>query len=345
VITPGLLRRSFARATQWRLILIAPLVLLLPTLATLVPLLRFLGEQLDHSPRWQKLIPWLDSQALCGLVREYGAAQAGSGIVSGLIASCVTVLFLSPLVAGAALAAARSDEEELALRPLLVGAAEHYGRLLRMQVAAVIPLGLAGAAWVGAAALATKAVQKAVTESHATMLERSAMAGGATAVFLAHLTVDAGRAWFAAQPARRSAFFALGAGVRLVARRPLRSLSIGLSGGLLGVGLAASIMVLRQQLPQASAAMVALAFVLAQLAVASVGWGHAARLIGLTELARADAADRARQTGFEMAPPKTSPPPITGGSLPAVFPPVEVSPAAEAAPAQEASPGPDGAVR
>ena len=154
-----------------------------------------------------------------------------------------------------------------------------------------------------------KLAERAVTEAAAVQTGRLVFAAIAVLAFLATLVLDAGRAWFAAQPSRRSAFFALGAGAKLIARRPLQALNIGLVTALATLLLPALVMVLRQRVTQGSGGTVAFAFLLAQLAVALAGYGHAARLIGLTELARADLADRARKAAFEMAPPRTSPPP------------------------------------
>ena len=332
MITPGLLRRSFASAAQWRLVLLAPLLLLVPAAVAMIPIARFLGEQLDHQPRWKELVPRLDSQALFALVKQLGTPGA-AGLPSGFLTSVLVALVLTPLIAGAALAAARSDEE-LDLRELLRGAAEHYGRLLRMQVASLLPLGAFFGAVAGLTVWQTKLVERSLTEAQALRNGRLILAAIALLGFLANLVLDAGRAWFAAQPSRRSAFFALGAGVKLVVRRPLQSLTIGLvtAAALL---LPAAVMVLRQRVTQGSGGTVALAFLLAQLAVALVAYGHAARLIGLTELARADLADRARKPEFEMAPPRTSPPPPESPLSPlAAISPVSNVPVLQPSPAE-----------
>ena len=106
------------------------------------------------------------------------------------------------------------------------------------------------------------------------------------AVFVAQLVIDAARARLAAEPARRSAVVALGAGVKLVVKRPLQAVSVGLSSTLLALAVAAVLLVVRQQIAQSGALSLLLAFALAQLAVAAIAWGHAARLCGLVEIAR-----------------------------------------------------------
>jgi hypothetical protein len=117
----------------------------------------------------------------------------------------------------------------------------------------------------------------------------------------------------AVEPARRSALFALGAGVQLVVKRPWRALAIGLSSTLVSLASAAVLLVLRQQIAQSSVAALLLAFLLAQLAVASIAWGHAARLCGLVEIARELGASRG-------AAPTSEPPAAPDAAAPAGAP-------------------------
>jgi hypothetical protein len=205
-----------------------------------------------------------------------------------------------PLVwvgAGAALALASADEP-LRFRALLTGAAEHYGRMLRTVFVSLLPLGLAGAAAFGLSRAAAKAAEHAVLENQAIRYGRLAALAGFLLLFLAQLTVDAGRAAFAAEPHRRSACLAWWSGARLVLRRPGRALLAGATTLAAAAVLAAIFLLLRARLPQTGSVTVSLAFVLAELAVASVGWNRAARLVALAELMRADAAERARRVGL-----------------------------------------------
>jgi hypothetical protein len=79
---------------------------------------------------------------------------------------------------------------------------------------------------------------------------------------------------------------ALGAGVKLIVKRPLHTLALGAAATVVALVVAAVLLVVRHQLAQASAAGILLAFILAQLAVAAIAWGHAAKLAGLVEIAR-----------------------------------------------------------
>jgi hypothetical protein len=329
VITPGLVKRALVRAAQWRLFLFASLLLLLPTAAAVVPLARFLGEQFDHALRWKELTPRLDSAAFFDLVKLVGQKDTGAQLSPGFQLGFLLMLALSPLLAGAALTAAGKDEPPT-LRELFQGAAGLYGRLLRMEVASLIPYGLAVAALGGLGNWQGKLAEKALTQGQVTSTGRWFNAAMVVLAVVSTLLVDAGRAWFIAQPQRRSAFFALGAGVKLVFRRPIAALAVSIAPSLVGLGLAAAVVLLRQQITQSGGGAVLLALVLGLLASALVSYAHAARLCGLVELAQSDAADRVRAAParFEMEPPKTSPPPAR--NVPVTMP-VDYGPSAEPA--------------
>jgi hypothetical protein len=333
VITPGLVKRALVRAAQWRLFVFAPLVLLLPTAAALVPIARFLGEQFDHAPRWKELTARLDSAAFTDLVKVLGQKDTGAQLSPGFQLGFLLMIALSPLLAGAALTAAGKDEPPT-LRELFQGAAGLYGRLLRMEVASLIPYGLGVAALGGLGAWQGKLAEKALTQAQVTSTGRWFNAAMVVLAVVSTLLVDAGRAWFIAQPQRRSAFFALGAGVKLVFRRPIAALAVSIAPSLVGLGLAAAVVLLRQQITQSGGGAVLLALALGLLASALVSYSHAARLCGLVELAQSDAADRVRAAPvrFEMEPPKTSPPPVR--DVPVTMP-VDYGPSAEPQPEVE----------
>ena len=94
-------------------------------------------------------------------------------------------------------------------------------------------------------------------------------------------------------------------------------LGFGLVTAIAGAGLALAFLLIRLRIHQVGPASVLIAFLLAELATASIGWDRAARLIGFAELVRDDAADRER-TARTMRP----------ASRP--LPPLEPSPALEA---------------
>jgi hypothetical protein len=330
VKTPGLTRRAFSKAAQWRLLVLAPLVLLVPTMLSLTPLLRFFGDLLDHAIRWKEVTPRLDSQAAFGILKQLTPpvlAQIQGGLQAGLL----TTLLLAPFLKGAALTAAREDEPQR-LRALFQGGGALYGRMFRTQLVGAIPYGIAAGIAAGLGAAQTKLADRAITEGAAAL--QGKLFGAATfAVFLlAGLALDSGRALLVAQPARKSALVAFGAGLKLVVRRPWESLWLALAPALAGLGLAALVMIVRLQLTQSGGGTVLLAALLGLVASACVSFASAARLCGLVELAQSDLAERARRHApFEMEPPKTSPPPPREPALPEPSTPaVEV----QAAPAE-----------
>jgi hypothetical protein len=309
VITPGLWRRALARGAQWRLLLLYLAALALPALLAALPVVGFLGELLDHSPQAPGLVRALDSAATIELMRQFDELNAARAMAPGLFAAALVALGLAPLLAAATVAVARA-EEPLDFRALLHGTGEYCGRLLRMAAVAALPLGVAAGIAALAFRLAKKASEAAVLETAAQRNSRLALAVSVLSVLLAHVTLEAGRAHFGAQPERRSAFLAWWSGVRLLVRHPLRVLGLCAVTSALGLGLAAALMAAHLHVPQRGGGTVLLAVALAQLALAAVAWGRSSRMAGLTELVLADKGEqvRLRAARFEMAPPRTSPP-------------------------------------
>ncbi|HEX8109195.1 MAG TPA: hypothetical protein VF516_15785, partial [Kofleriaceae bacterium] len=277
--TRTIIGRAMRRALQWRLLVLSPVVLWAAAVATLLPLLHFLGGLFDHSTRWRELAASLDSAALAGLAKAM-MTPAAAGLPAGIGTSLVLTALLAPFLAGAALVATEDD-----VRPrfpaLLSGAAGYYGRMFRLQIAALLPLAVAMVIASLAIAWSSGVSDRAMSEAATHISFRIAVGVAALAVFLAQLVADAGRARLAVEPLRRSALFALGAGIKLVVKQPLRALAVGLPATLISLAVAAVLLVVRQQIAQSSVAALVLAFVFAQLAVASIAWGHAARLCGL----------------------------------------------------------------
>jgi hypothetical protein len=282
--TLAIIRRAMQRALQWRLLLLSPITLLVAAVATLLPLLQFFGELFNHSPRWKELTESLDFAALVGILKAT-STPAAAGLSTGIQTSAILAVLLAPLLAGAALYVAESEARPR-WRTLLSGAAGYYPRLLRMQLAAVVPLGVGTIIAVVAFRWASSVEDRATSEAATHTSARIAWILAVVAVFLGQLVVDAGRARLAAEPARRSVVKALGAGVKLIVKRPLPTLALGVSATVVAVIVAAVLVIVRQQLTQSGAAVMLLAFVLAQLAVAAIAWGHAAKLAGLVEIAR-----------------------------------------------------------
>ncbi len=293
----SLIGRALRRPLQWRLLMLSPVALWAAAIATLIPLLGFLGGLFDHSTRWRELSASLDSAALAGLAKAM-MTPAAAGLPAGIWTSLVLAALLAPFLAGAALVVAESDARPR-FRALLSGAAGYYGRMVRLQIAALLPLAVALIIASIALAVTSGMSERATAETATHTSHRLALLIAGLAVVLAQLVADAGRARLAVELHRRSALFALGAGIKLVVKRPLDALAVGLSATLASLVAAAVLLVIRQQITQSGVVSLVLAFVLGQLAVAAIAWGHAARLCGLVEIARARGAGPATRPPSE----------------------------------------------
>ena len=284
----ALAAQALRRATRWRLLLLFVGFTAVPAVLGALPLGLALGAPLLHSPRGGVWTGSLDGETLVHLVRVLGDKGLNNAVLAGLVASLVVALLAAPWLAGAMLAEARSPVP-LRGRALLEGAGAFWGRLTRLGLVGLLPLG-AGAGVAGAfSKWASGVSEHALTETAALSAERWSMALGGLALFGTLLTVDAGRAVLAARPARRSAFLAWTSGTWLVLRRPLAT---GLAGALglgAGVGLALGLTALRTRLPPGA---LPVGVLLSTLAAAAVGWGRAVRLAALTEVAARDAVPR-----------------------------------------------------
>jgi hypothetical protein len=280
-------RLSLIRGAQWRYLALFVVGMLLPTILALVPLVSFFQSLLDRSPRSADLVARLDSPALTEVIRQLGE-PAGMAIGPGLLGALFVALVVGPALAGATAALARERGAPMTVRGLLGGAGEFYPRMLRMAVAACVPLGMAGGGAALALHFANKSSEHAVLESAGNRAMHVAMAVSVVLVWLAHVTVDAGCAHFAAAPERKSALVAWWSGVRLTVRHPVQVLALCFLTTVAGVGGALLVTALRFRLVQAGPLTIALAFALAQLAVAAIAWGRSSRLVGLVELIRRD---------------------------------------------------------
>jgi hypothetical protein len=283
--TLGLWKRALGHGAQWRYLLLFPAVMLLPVGLSFAPTKHFLGWLFDHSTREADLVARLDSAALTEVVKQLSDPEA-AGVFSGTHAAVVVALILAPALAGAAAALSRHHASHLRLRGLLGGAGEMYPRMLRMAFVAVLPLGIA--AGVGALAfhLARQAGEHASLESSADSANGWATMVTVLFVWLADVTVEAGRAHLAAQPERRSAFLAWWAGVKLLVKRPGLSLGLCAMTSVLGVGGAIVVTALRNRIVERGVGTILLGVLLGQLAIVAIAWGRSSRMVGLVELVR-----------------------------------------------------------
>jgi hypothetical protein len=279
---------ALRRASRWRLALLFVGFTTLPALVGAVPVALVVGAPLLHHPSGATWTGGLDADTLLDVIRVAGDRGTGNVASLGLVLALLGALLAAPWLAGAMLAEARSPQP-LSATALLQGAGEYWGRMTRLGLLGVVPLALGAGAAAGLMHQANSTALHAVSETAALAGERWALLGGAVALFVALLSVDAGRAVLGARPRRRSAFLAWTTGTWLMLRRPLQT---GLAGALglgLGVGLALVLTALRTRVPPAA---LPVGVLLSALAAAAVGWGRALRLAALTEIAAADAVPR-----------------------------------------------------
>lgn len=285
-------------ALQWRLLMLWAGLLLVPTLLLALPVWRTLSTSLDNSVRAPALAERLDLVAITDLIANLGK-NSGATSGAGFTALGLTLL-LSPLLSGLVITAARARHSAVGqtagqtpgFGALLTGAFSQYGRMLRMLVWAVVPLGLALA--IGGAALnaAGKHAATVITASDASLPSRLALAGAVLLFLLANATLDAGRAELALDTRRTSAVKAWWRGVKLLCQRPLASGAIYLAITAAGLLLAALLGIGRLNLPPSGVPGVIGAFALTQVIALALAWMRSARLFALIDLARA------RQSGF-----------------------------------------------
>ena len=271
-----LLSEAAGRALQWRLLLLWLLALALPLLLASLPLWVALAGLLDHAVLGQRLVEDFELSVLIEammMLRERGYLPA-----SGLGAVLVFVLLL-PWLTGIALTAARSSAR-LGFAALLHGGLTEYGRMARLWLWALIPLGLAAAAGAGLLHLAKEHALKLTLEADADHLKQATVALSALLFLLAHATVDAARAQLVLEPRRRSVVLAWWRATRLLVRRPGRVL-LYLLATAAGLLLAALLGWLRIQVPPVTVLGFVLALLLGQALVLALAWMRCTRLFAL----------------------------------------------------------------
>ncbi len=282
---------ALRRGAQWRYLVLFLALMLVPVGLSFVPTASFLGWLFDHSPRAPELVARLDSHAFMEVLGQMGE-PAAQGMFTGTHAGLVLAALLAPALAGAAATLAHAPEGPLPLRALLAGTGKLYPRMFRMALVALLPLGIAGVVAGVTFHLAGKSGERAVVEAMSDRAMRIATVVSVLFFWLAHVTLETGRAHLAAQPERKSAFLAWWAGIRLLLRRPGKVFGLCLVTTVCGIGGAGLVMLLRNRLVQAGPGTIVLALLLSQLAVVTIAWGRSSRLAGLVLLVRDDAAAR-----------------------------------------------------
>ncbi|MGK5059274.1 hypothetical protein ACQ4WY_20320 [Janthinobacterium sp. LB2P49] len=275
--------RASRAALQWRLLLLWAGLLLIPTILAVIPLWRTLSASLDNAVHAAALAHKLDLMTLADLVANAG--RNGAAISQAAITGIVLALLLSPLLSGLVVTAARAPAP-LGFGPLLTGAFSEYGRMLRMLLWSIVPLGVALAIGAGALKLADKHAAKAILEADADLVRHLALLLTGLLFLLACATLDAGRAALAVDRRRSSAVKAWWRGLGMLRRRPLACLAIYLVITLLGLALYALLGVARLNLATPGPLAIVAGLLVTQLAALVLAWMRSARLFALIDVKR-----------------------------------------------------------
>lgn len=270
------------QAAQWRLLLLWLLALALPLLLTLLPLTVAVAGQLDHSLLGPRLLDSFDLPALADVaagVRQQGFAPAA------LLCGVLVFVLLLPWLTGTAMASARAPQR-LGFAALLKGGLDEYGRMARLWLWALLPLGAAAGIGTGLQHVATEQGLTMTLEADAVHLGQAALALGALLLLLAHATVDAARAQLVLEPRRRSVIAAWWRATKRLLRRPGQVL-LYLAMTAIGLLLAALLGWLRVQLAPVGPLSFLAVLLLGQALVLVLVWMRCARLFALVAAARA----------------------------------------------------------
>jgi len=268
-------------ALQWRLLLLWLLAMALPLLLLSLPLLIALKGGVESSLLASKLLDPLDLPVLVELLS--GLSQRGYSPAAALPALIVLALLL-PWLSGLVIAAARSPVR-LGFGELLRGGLVVYGRMARLWLWALLPLGIAAGVTAGLLHYSQEQALKDVLESDAERRTQIMLAVGGVLFALALASVDAARALLALEPQRRSVVLAWWRASKDLLRQP-RRIVLYLLFTALGLLLAALLGVLRLQVQPVGAGSLLLALLLGQALVLALSWMRCARLFALVEAAR-----------------------------------------------------------
>ncbi|HEX8796161.1 MAG TPA: hypothetical protein VF765_34665 [Polyangiaceae bacterium] len=280
-------RSAFARGAQWRYLLVYVVGTLIPALVLCAPVHGFLEGLLNHSPRQGELVAQLDSAGFFEILRQLMSPEGPDLHAATHTMTLVALFLVGPGLAGAAAVVAERSTP-LRLREILAGAGAYYPRMLRMLFVSILPLGIA----IGLSAAILHFVHRAEThmvlETEAARDSLLAGIGVAVLVWLAMSTVEVGRAVLVAEPKRKSALLAWWRGVRFFARRFPSVFGLCALTTLVTLAIAAALTALRLRLNVTGPALIAMEFVVAQGAVAVLGWGRSSRIAGLVAMLRAN---------------------------------------------------------
>ena len=280
----GALVSGVARAFQWRLLVLWAIGLALPALVVTLPVWQALSARLDHAINAGDIAQRFDFAQMFEVLGPIFDNQGGDLLAGAGIASALLALLIAPWLTGMVVASIRAGQT-LRFANLLQFGLREYGRMFRMLLWAIVPVGIAFMVFGGLGKWADDQAETAILASVGENANRLALIVFGVLFVIAHATVEAGRGMLAAEPARRSVVKAWWRGTKLFFRRPLAVLIVYLGTLLLGEGLALVFGYARTQVGAASIGGFIAGLLLVQLVVFAIAWGRAARLYGMAALA------------------------------------------------------------
>ncbi len=276
------LRSALGRALQWRLCLLFVAASLLCALVAGLPAFKWLAGALDYSVQAGAIAAGEAPALLADALMARNAPLALLG--QSTIVATVLMLLLSPLLAGATVAAARS-RATLGFGDLLRGAISEYGPMLRMLAWSIVPLGFALLVMSAILGANAKAHEDAILASELATGRNIGLWIGGLLFVLAHASLEAGRGWLAADGRLRSALKAWWRGLKLLGKRPFAVLGVYLATTLAGLLLVALLLLLRPYLGHGGVFALVLGLLLSSAIAAALAWSRVARLFGMQALA------------------------------------------------------------
>lgn len=270
-------------ALQWRLMLLWLIGVLLPTAVVALPIWQFLGGQLDMSVHAAKFASQFDPVMFADLL---GATRGSRGLIAtSTLLGFAMALLLSPLLTGFTITAIRSGRR-LRFGELIHGGVSEYGKLFRLLLLAILPLGIALALGVLVTNFAGRNADTAIVAGSLARGSNIAFALSVALLVIAHAMVEAGRAHFAADASLHSAWRATWRGMKLVLRRPLAMLgSYGLIA-IVGLAVAAAFGIWRINVVPTTVGGLLAAFAITQCIALALAWMRSTRLFAYAQIIR-----------------------------------------------------------
>lgn len=277
------IRQALCDAAQWRLMVLWLAALWLPTLLVALPFWHVLSQLLDHSVLSTTWASQIDTAAMGDVgaaLLEHRRPLGDIGVAGALL-----TLLMSPWLAGTVVTA-MNEGPGAGIGRLVHGGLTLYGRMLRLWLWSLIPLGLA--VGIGSVAMdaARDAASAAILRSDARMARLGAAIVMGLLIALVHASIETGRAQFALADSSTSAWTAWWRGLRVLRRRFFTLMGVHLLIAGLGLAIAAGWGLLHLRIPAAGVAGFIVAQLITQLSVLALIWIRTAWLASTIAITR-----------------------------------------------------------